>query len=239
MKSKINNDRILWVDTLRGLAIVLMIIFHFCYDLRYFGYVNWNVPNGSNWWPFRYLILTLFIFTMGLSLSLAHKIRFRQKAFTKRLAQLVLSAMAITVMSLFMFEKSWIYFGILHFITIASIVGVLFVSLPRLALVTGGIILLGYWFKFLPSGFPFHFFSSWLPQHTEDFVPIFPWLGVMLLGIGVAGCFSLKNIKVQHSKVITPLATMGKHGLLIYLIHQPILFAGFFAVGFLKTNYSV
>ena len=66
------NKRLLWVDAVRGLAIVLMVIFHFCYDLRYFGYVDWNNPNGPNWRPFRYVILTLFISTVGVSLVLAH-----------------------------------------------------------------------------------------------------------------------------------------------------------------------
>ena len=108
-------QRIHWVDSVRGLAIVLMVIFHFCYDLRYFGYVDWNVPNGASWWPFRYVILTLFIFTLGVSLSLAHSSVIRWRKYAVRLGQIVLAATGITLMSLLMFPNGWIYFGILHF----------------------------------------------------------------------------------------------------------------------------
>lgn len=124
------NSRIQWIDALRGIAIILMVIFHFCYDLRYFGYVDWNVPNGPNWWPFRYVILTLFIFTLGMSLSLAHSTRVHWKKFSIRLGQLALASGAITAMSIFMFPNTWIYFGILHFLCVASVVGVFFVRIP-------------------------------------------------------------------------------------------------------------
>lgn len=227
------NSRLLWVDTLRGFAIVLMIVFHFCYDLRYFGWVDWNIPNGSNWWPFRYFIISIFTFTVGLSLSLAHQLRFRQKTFIKHLTQLILGAGCVTVMSLFLFPKAWIYFGILHFIAVGSLITVMFVRFPRVALGQGILILVGFWLSLLKSDWPFELFDQFLPRYTEDFVPLFPWLGVMLIGLAVGGLLPVRKFDVPKNNMTKFLAFMGGYGLIIYLIHQPLLFGGFMLVKFL------
>lgn len=228
------SERLLWLDVLRGLAIVLMVIFHFCYDLRYFGYVDWHIPNGSGWWQFRYIIVSTFVFTVGVSLSLAHAKKINKKSFNKRLFQLLLAATAITVMSLFLFPKAWIYFGILHFIAAASAIGIIFVRQAKLALGIGVLILLSYWLGISNSEWPFVWFSQWLPKHTEDFVPLFPWLGVMFIGLGIGSIFPLNKIRLSKNTITQKMAFMGKHGLVIYLVHQPILFAGFYLIGFFR-----
>lgn len=229
-----NSRRLLWVDALRGVAIVLMVIFHFCYDLRYFGYVDWNIPNGPNWRPFRYVILALFIFTVGLSLALAHGQGVRWKHFSKRLVWLIAAALGITIMSLYMFPEGWIYFGILHFIAFASLAGLLFLRIPLLAGLIGVSILVGYWMDLLPTRWPFNYISGVLPSYTEDYVPIFPWLGVALLGVGLARLLPVERFDVPPLRLAKWLAFLGCHGLIIYVVHQPLLFAVFLAFGSLS-----
>lgn len=226
-KEKSINNRLLWVDALRGFAILLMIAFHFCYDLRYFGWVDWNIPNGSNWWPFRYVIISLFTFTVGLSLSLAHQRQFRQKTFIKRLAQVLVGAACVTVMSLFLFPNAWIYFGILHFIAVGSLITIMFVKISKVALGLGTLVLVGFWSSLLKSDWPFELFDQLLPQYTEDLVPLFPWLGVMLIGLGFGGILPVRKYDIPKNRITISLAFMGGHGLLLYLIHQPLLFGGF------------
>jgi len=215
------------VDAVRGLAIVLMVIFHFCFDLRYFGCVDWNIPNGPNWRPFRYVILTLFISTVGVSLFLAHGKVIRWKHFAKRFVWLLAAALCISIMSLYVFPNSWIYFGILHFIALASVIGLIFLRVPIIACLIGVSILVGYWVGVLPSYWPFHYISTFLPANTEDYVPLFPWLGVALLAIGVAGLVPIAKVDVPPVKPATWLAFLGRHGLIIYVVHQPILFGAF------------
>ena len=227
-----NNDattRIQWIDALRGIAIILMVIFHFCYDLRYFGWVNWNVPNGPGWWPFRYVILTLFIFTMGMSLSLAHASGIRWKRFGIRLGQMALAASAITLMSVFMFPSAWIYFGILHFLVFASVVGLVVVRSPMAALAIGLLVLVFFWSGDLDKQWPFNLIPG-LPDRTEDYVPVFPWLGVALLGVSAGGLLPIARMQTTFNWLPVFLSWLGRHGLVIYLVHQPLLFAGFFLV---------
>jgi uncharacterized membrane protein len=221
------KNRLLWVDALRGFAIVLMIFFHFCYDLRYFGWVDWNIPNGPNWWPIRYFIISLFTFTVGLSLALAHQRQFRQKMFIKRLAQLLLGAACVTIMSLFLFPNAWIYFGILHFIIVGSLISIRFVNVPKVALGLGCTVLVGFWLSLLKSDWPFELVNHLLPNYTEDFVPLFPWLGAVLIGTGLGGLLPINKYDVPTNNITQPLAAIGRHGLIIYLIHQPVLFGGF------------
>lgn len=226
------SQRIVWVDALRGVAIVFMVIFHFCYDLRYFSYVSWDVPNGDIWRHARYIILSLFIFMAGFSLSLAYRYSFNGRVFFWRMVQLLLAALPITLMSWFLFPDAWIYFGVLHFMAVASALGIFFVRLPRVAFLMALLILLGAYAEWLPRRWPFYFFDTWLPSYTEDFVPLFPWLGVMLLGVGATAVIPLSKIHIPNTVMVDWLSWLGRKSLLIYLLHQPMLFAGFIALGF-------
>lgn len=220
-------QRFALVDSVRGIAVVLMAVFHFCFDLRYFGVVDWGVPNGDGWWQFRYLILSLFIGTLGISLSLAHMGSFRKKTFVWRQAKLGLSALAISFASVFIFPHSWIYFGILHFIFFASLFCVALVQFPRIALVVGLAILVGYWSDILSLSWPFVYFRDYVPSYTEDFVPFFPWLGVAFIGVFIGAYIKTNNPHFCHFKEPVT-AKVGRHALPIYLLHQPIFFALFY-----------
>lgn len=212
------------VDSVRGTAVILMVIFHFCFDLRYFGFVGWAVPNGEGWWQFRYLILTLFIGTVGISISLAQGQSYRFRAFWIRQCKLLLSAAAISLMSVFLFPNSWIYFGILHFILVASCFCLVLVRMPRLALVLGLGIIAAAFFDLVHPYWPFIYLREFLPATTEDFVPFVPWLGVAFLGLFIGHVIRSRNPDFCHlSEPIT--AKIGRHALPIYLLHQPLLFA--------------
>ena len=214
----------LW-DSTRGVAILLMVVFHFCYDLRYFGLVDWNVPNGPGWWQFRYVILTLFIGTAGVSFGLAHSVQgYRWKSFLRRQLLLGASALAITLGSLFMFPLAWIYFGILHFLFLAGFLCLPLVGRPNTSLVLGLAILVLYAQGLLSPVWPFAYIEGYLPRYTEDFVPLAPWLGVCYLGLA-AGHYG-QFIRSKFGDPGLPLLTLaGRHSLAIYLLHQPLLFA--------------
>ena len=62
---------------------------------------------------------------------------------------------------------------------------------------------------------------------TEDYVPLLPWIGVVLLGIFAAP--HIMKWSQTHMQSVTDtaairwLALAGRHSLAIYLLHQPLL----------------
>ncbi len=238
MKTKM--PRVFLVDAMRVFAIAMMIAFHFCYDLKYFGWMSWDVPEGNGWRHWRYVILSFFIFTMGASMGLATANGRNYKSFYKRLGQITFCAALITIMSLVMFSKSWIYFGILHFMIVGSCVVFLLANTDwKITTLIGIAILAGFFLGWLPRRWPFDFISS-LPDYTEDFVPLFPWLGVACLGLALSQWLRQSKPVLDRLARISyddglgqAISFSGKRSLWIYMIHQPILFAILIGVGWI------
>ncbi|MFA3793053.1 heparan-alpha-glucosaminide N-acetyltransferase [Aliiglaciecola sp. SL4] len=231
MSPKSASKRIYTVDLMRFLAIVLMVVFHFIYDLKFFGWVPSTIPDGAGWREFRYVILTLFFLCVGFSLAAVHGSGFKQKHFIKRFIQLLLASGAVTISSLIMAPNNWIFFGVLHFIAIASLIAVPFSRFPNLALGLGLVIILAFNLNWVSSIWPFQPIRHLLPGYTNDYVGLFPWTGVVLIGIWLAyqGWF-LQDPAHRFARSKTVLFA-SKHSLIIYLVHQPILFALFGLIG--------
>jgi uncharacterized membrane protein len=241
-------NRNISLDLIRTLAIMLMVIFHFIYDLNYFKWINWNISNNDLGRQFRYIIISLFFICIGASLVYSHAQKFQLKKFTLRLLKVAVGASLITLMSLVMFPHSWIYFGVLHFIFIATLLSIPFINFPRIALITGALVILAELFNLSSKRWPFNYINHLLPDYTTDYVPLFPWVGVILLGIALAHSQwfntpfftnltldksnftqsksnSITQSELKKARLINLLTLPGKHSLLIYLVHQPLLFA--------------
>ncbi|MBF7073046.1 DUF1624 domain-containing protein [Glaciecola sp. MH2013] len=216
-----------------------MVIFHFIYDLKFFGYVDWNTPDGHGWRSFRHLILISFFLCLGASLHLTHAQSYQWKKFWKRWAQIAASAGIITATSLIMVPANYIYFGVLHFIAIASMCCVLFAPFPKTSLAIGTVIIAVYQLGFVSGLWPFTTIRPLLPAYSNDYVGIFPWLGVVFLGIYLASTHWLRSDPFSQLTVKPHLSTWltkpGQHSLIIYLLHQPLFFAVFGGIAYL-TN---
>lgn len=218
------------LDLLRGFAILLMFIFHFSYDLNYFGVVTIYFLEGWFWPNFRNTIVTLFLLVVGISLYLASHQGIRKQSYFRRLGLLILYAVLVTIGSWYMFPESYIWFGILHFIAVASVMGLLFVRLGILNLLIGTIIVL------VGSFYTNTLFDSpslqWLGMmtytpYTEDYVPMLPWFGVVLIGIYLGQDLSQSSPSFMQAQWQNPVANSmafaGRHSLHIYMLHQPVL----------------
>lgn len=229
------RGRIFEADFLRGFAIVLMVIFHFSFDLNYFGYIDIDIYRGDFWKGFRVVIVSIFLVVMGASLVFAYKDGVNRTKFRKRLLLLGGAAALITFATIFVFPRSWIYFGIIHFVFVATIVGLLFVRAPWVSLVLGILIIAGYQSGHLSTSFIYSFLQPYLhlPIYTEDIVRFFPWFGAVLIGIFMGNNLFL-GLKVPQLKLTQRIAFLGRHSLLIYLVHQPLLFGPMMAVNALS-----
>jgi len=234
-----NNLRSSFVDSLRGVAVALMVIYHFCYDLTYFRIVYFDFYQNYFWLAFRSFIVSLFLIIVGVSLYLAHAKTLRWHQALKRLLILLSCSLLISLVSYFIFPDRIIYFGIIHFITVASLIALFFVRYPFYSLIIGIILIIA------GNAVSHPFFNQplihWLGMmtfkpRTEDYVPLLPWLGVVLCGISIGHL--LKNTRPGQSLLalksplteISLLNWAGRRSLWIYMLHQPLLFALLWAV---------
>ena len=117
------SRRIEAIDIARALALVAMAIFHFTWDLENFGYLTPGLTEHGGWRLFARCIASSFLFLVGVSLVLANRNGIRWPAFWKRFAMIVVAAAAITLVTLYVTPDAFIFFGILHEIALASLLG--------------------------------------------------------------------------------------------------------------------
>ena len=231
-----SGERFDRLDALRGVAIVWMAVFHFCFDLNYFGFIRQNFYTDPLWTQQRVAIVTLFLFCAGLGQSVAVEQGQSWPRFWRRWAQIAGCAALVSIGSATMFPRSWISFGILHGIAAMLILARL------LAHLRGGLWLLGLLAIVLPHLVQHPFFDSrwtnWVglitrKPVTEDYAPILPWLGVMLWGLA-AGRWVLAHRRGWFTgallRPLAPLATLGRWSLGFYMVHQPVLIGAMMAV---------
>lgn len=217
------TKRFLMIDYIRGAAVLLMIIFHTAYDLNYFGYLNLDFHKDPLWYWFPRLIVFLFLTAVGLSFPLVHGKFIQWRLFWPRWIKLTLLAIIISISTYFMFPQSWIYFGTLHSIATISLFILPFTSRPRLSLFLGLLILA---ISLIPN-----FTWPWpsLPHKSMDYIPALPWVYVSLISIYL-NSIGLHRIIKKEIKALAPLKYFGKHSLLIYILHQPLIFGALYFI---------
>ncbi len=224
--------RIALVDVARGVALVAMAVYHFTWDLEFFGYVPAGMPNEGGWRLFARLIASSFLFLVGFSLVLAHGRGIRWWSFWKRWATVAGGAALVTVATWFAINDSFVFFGILHEIALASILGLAFLRVPPLLTLTvaAAVFTLPLVFSSVVFDTPRLWWvglSTFLPR-SMDFVPVFPWFAAVLAGIAAGRAARSYGILPKLAAIATPrwawpLDLAGRHSLLVYLVHQPVL----------------
>ena len=216
-----SNQRDSSLDLMRGIAIIMMIAFHFIYDLNTFGFTE--VPLFTHWigivW--RCLIVFLFLSAVGISLVYAHSNGIQYKKFIRRLLYLGVAALLVSLGTYIMFPDGWVYFGILHLIWVSSLLALAFVNRPKTSLLIALMILIGLIFDQPNLGFLSNIFESYLPIGSVDYYPLFPWLSFVFIGIFLGHNPYYQKVFTFRSSW---LEVMGKHSLIIYLSHQIVLF---------------
>ena len=214
-------------DLVRGVAVLLMVAYHFCFDLDHYGLIHQAFNTDLRWLAFRALIVSLFMGTLGASVVLAHPPGqpLQAGALWRRQLRLGLAAVAVSAGSALMFPDSWIWFGILHFAWLAT-----WLALPLRAMGWPllPLALVAIWAG-NGTGWP-AFDARWLgwiglmthKPFTEDYVPLLPWFAAVLVGLWLGQRLPGAPARAGH-RGTGWLRAIGRHSLLIYLLHQPVL----------------
>jgi uncharacterized membrane protein len=217
------------LDALRAIAIVWMAIFHFCFDLDHFRFIDQDFHRDPFWTVQRSCIVSLFLFCAGLGQAVAWRQQQSWSRFWRRWAQVAGCAVLVTLGSWLMFPKSYISFGVLHGIAVMLIVTRLSAGWGAWLWPLGAAALL------LPTFVQHPFFdarlTNWvgLVTHkpvTEDYVPVLPWLGVMWWGVATGRWVLARRPHWMTGPLAAParpLAVLGRWSLAFYMLHQPVL----------------
>jgi len=165
----------LWeVDFLRGLAIIMMVIFHLAYDLDFFRIYEIDLSGGF-WFYLARFTASLFLLLVGISLTLSHsraKLAGQRNQYPFRLLKrslwIMSLAMGITLVTYIVIGRGFIVFGILHLISISILLAYPLLRLGRMNILLGlAAILLGLYIQELDVDF---FWLIWLGLAPRDFV---------------------------------------------------------------------
>ena len=235
------------VDTLRGLAIVWMTVFHFCFDLNQssqlgiaLGWAQQNFYGDPFWTVQRTLIVSLFLFCAGISQAIAVHQGQSWQRFFRRWVQIVGCALLVSIGSYLLYPRSFIYFGVLHGIAVMLLV-VRFTAgwgrwLWALSALAFAIFLIAP--QALNAWSMAELFNqpqlNWLglitrKPVTEDYVPLLPWLGVVWWGVATGQWLLARQpgwLAVGTPLALRPLNWLGRWSLSWYMLHQPVMIGG-------------
>ncbi|MCA3241079.1 MAG: DUF1624 domain-containing protein [Rubrivivax sp.] len=235
--SSLPGERFDRLDALRAVAIVWMAVFHFLFDLNHYGYLQprHSFHHDALWVSQRTVIVSLFLFCAGLGVAVAQAQGQSWARFWRRWAQVAGCAVLVSIGSAFMFPRSFIFFGVLHGIAVMLIVARLAAPLRLWLWPLGALALLLPWvlqieaFNIKPLAW-----TGLITRKpiTEDFVPVLPWLGVMLWGVAAGQALLAHRREVLTGPLaapLQPLAVLGRWSLSFYILHQPVFIGGILA----------
>lgn len=233
--------RSLALDAARGGAVVAMALFHLTWDLGHFGYIDAAIPFSATVKAFGHAIAFAFLAIAGLSLVLSQDRPGARARFWRRLALVLGAAALVSAGTYAAFPDRFVFFGILHCIALSSLLAAPLLRVSSwkltfaLALAAGAAPLVLKSTLFDAPALWWVGLSTVEPL-TNDYRPLLPWSGALLLGVA-AGQW-LREARLARKapaasglaparSALRPLAFLGRHSLLIYLVHQPLLFAAF------------
>jgi uncharacterized membrane protein len=229
----LSDQRFGELDFLRGIAVLAMIAYHLCFDLSlYYGYPIAVESGGLV--LFARATATLFLTLVGICFVISWERTApdaRRKKYVQRAAIIFFGGMIVTFATWIIDPETFVIFGILHLIAVATLIQYLVRPLRKWNLLLGLLVLSTAFFLptsgiatplLLPLGILSKGFTS------VDYYPLLPWLGPVLIGMGLGDLLYVP----QRRERLEPFDDIqwphwilwtGRKSLWIYFVHQPIL----------------
>ncbi len=231
------KKRIWELDAFRGLCILGMVLVHLVYDLTsLYQIVDWQVPDWflfvQAWGSILFFLLSGICVTLGRRHVLRGLVVFG-------------GGMICTLVTFVMVKPGlfnpymMIYFGVLHCLGSCMLLWSLFKKSPSWLLIPIAMVLIAvglYWDSSvtcvaLKDATFIDFLWNPLGNRSiasSDYFPLLPNLGYFLAGAALGRVLYAKkesllpNVNLRNP-IIAALLFCGKHSLLIFLLHQPVL----------------
>lgn len=233
------RKRIDLIDAARGLSVILMVIHHALYDLVVFL----GAPSWLFWNPvfnfLHYIFAGLFIFLSGVSSQFS-------RSNVKRGIKVFAIAIVLTFITSLPFVDAPIRFGVLHLLGFCmafyGLTRRVWDTIPRkLAPLLYVVLLVGTALavQFVTIDVSWLWMFGWTSPDffSADYFPIFPWLFVFLLGTW-AGVYIIERRLPEwfYEKRVALLPAVGKKALLIYVLHQPVLYGIVMLIAYIRLQ---
>ena len=249
---RLAKDRAWELDFLRGIALIMMLFMHTSWDFRYeFGVDIFSYLEADWFWSFVHpVIVVLFVGVSGICSTFS-----RNNA--KRGLKILAATLALNIGTLIIYKVTGIpcliIFNVLSVLTCGIFIYALIAFIekktkanPNVANVIMGlaglyIVIVGCNIHYMDNAsdslffLPVGFDIAGTPP-MADYMPLFPWLGVFLLGcvIGRTCYKDKKTLFAGKGKVMSavarPVEFIGRHSLIIYLAHQPVIYGLLFVI---------
>lgn len=217
--------RIAELDFLRGIAILLMIIFHTLFDLAYFYHWPINYLNGF-WYYQGKACAILFMLVSGVSCFLSNN-------SARRGLKVFGTGLIITAATYVFNPVEYIRFGILHLLGSGMLIAPWLKRYSVLTLIVAGtaMIAAGNLTITLTTSVPWLIPLGITPPGfaSLDYYPLLPWLGIMLYGLAAGKLlYPTKQSLWPKAASYRWLCWLGRRSLMVYLVHQPLILAGLY-----------
>lgn len=225
------NDRKRYhlLDMLRGICIILVVGYHALYNVSVvFGQrLPFFATDGME--VFRVSFVGVLVLLSGISCSLS-------RSNLKRGIKTLLCGLLISAVTILIMPSQRILFGVLHFFGVAMIIYAPLKDLVERmpAFLGAGVSMVVFLLTYhiysyadfeLPRSFVLFILGFNTGFYSADYYPLIPWFFLFLAG-GFLGRFFVQGTvpRFFEANPVKPLSFIGRHTLIIYLAHQPILY---------------
>ena len=249
------NKRFSEIDAIRGLAVLAMIIYHVLFDLSTLNLLEIRI--GTPILEITADVTAATFFTVvGVSLYISYyRSRSRYEGILKlsrkyliRAAKLLAMGGIITGITFFLYPELVVIFGALQFIAVAIFLGYLGLELTYswkkstritfLILVSAIIFVLSGRVRAVRVDYPFLLWLGVIPSGFQslDYFPLFPWLGYVIGGLALGDLLypGGKRKLEFYSFGNEPAEFFGRHALVLYFLHQPLIYLGIIVFSFIS-----
>jgi uncharacterized membrane protein len=234
--------RIWEIDFLRGLAIILMVCYHLLFDLGEFvgikKFLGWSTNLSTVAWVIaQFFFAGLFVVLSGTSSTLSRN-------NIRRGLRLLAVSLLVSAATYIFDASSAVYFGILQCLAVSMLIyGAAFEKAKAAVCAAAGAVVLGLAVALPALGKALAIRSNWLmpfglhgPSFSAfDYFPLIPWFGIFLVGAALGKTlYASKRSLLPWRLPSTFVNFAGRHSLVIYIVHQPVIMGVLYALGLVR-----